>query len=897
MTSPEDHETPTGRAGTGAGAPARGETSRYRLPYSVVPHRYELTIAPDLDAASFSGEERVEIEILEPVERVVMNAVELEIHGASLALGWASDGDDLATAESFSLGAEIDEPLERVAFLAPSEDVPPGRYTLSCAFAGTLNDKLHGFYRSRFTDDAGETRVVATTQFEQTDARRAFPCIDEPDRKAVFSVAIDTPPGMLSVSNGPEVSSSDLGGGRRRVRFADTVPMSTYLVAFVVGPLEATPAVDVDGVALRVVHLPGKEHLAGPALEAGAHALRYFSDYFAIPYPGTKVDLVAIPDFAAGAMENLGCVTFRESILLADPDNVSRVEMERLAEVVEHELAHMWFGDLVTMRWWNGIWLNEAFATFMALCCEDDFRPEWEVFTSFARSKGAALGIDGLHATRPVEYPVEQPDEAAAMFDVLTYEKGASVLWMIERYLGTEAFRAGIRRYLAAHAYGNTETHDLWDAIEAEAGDVPIRAIMETWIFQGGYPLVSAESRVAPDGTEVVGLAQTPFAYLPGPPPGDDVPASEIGSDWLVPVVARSGGGQVERVVLGAGGTELAAGASPVVVNAGGSGFYRVAYDAALRSGLLAGYESLLAIERYGLVADTWASCLAGRASLREVSEVLARVATESDPHVWSVAIGALGLLDLLAPDELRPRLAAYTRGLLAPQLARVGWERAQDEDEMTPTLRAALVAALGTFGGDDAVARHCVALYAADRSGGAPVPADIAAAVIGVVAHHGHEPELDAILARYRNPRDPLDEDRHLGALGSVTDAHAARRVRELCLTEIRNQSAPFLLATLLSNRATGPATWEFVTARFDDLVERFPAHTIHRTLGGVVGLAQVDADGAPLHADGIRAFLAHRVEGGHKRLVDQSLERLEVNVRLARRLPVELRELVPPG
>ncbi len=872
MTSPDDH----------------------RLPRSVVPRRYELVLAPDLELASFSGSERVEIEVVEPVERIVMHAADLEIVGASLALGWASDGDDLATADSFSLGAELDDASETVAFLAPSEDVPPGRYTLSCSFRGVLNDKLHGFYRSTF-DDEGTTRVLATTQFEQTDARRAFPCLDEPDRKAVFSVTIDAPAGAVALSNGRELSSEELADGRRRVRFADTIPMSTYLVAFVVGPLVATPAVDVDGVALRVVCAPGKEHLAGPALDAAAHALRYFAEYFAIPYPGDKVDLVAIPDFAAGAMENLGCVTFRESILLADPDDAARTELERLAEVVEHELAHMWFGDLVTMRWWNGIWLNEAFATFMALCCEDDYRPEWKVFTSFARSKGTALGIDGLHATRPVEFPVALPDEAAAMFDVLTYEKGASVLWMLEQYLGTELFRAGIRRYLAAHAQGSTETHDLWDAIEAEASGVPVRAVMEGWIFRGGYPLVSASSKVAPDGTEAVGLAQSPFTYLAHPPGGDG--PSEVGSSWLVPVIARSGGGELARVLLGPDGAELPAGAAPVVVNAGGSGFYRVAYDAALRSALLSGYESLEPVERYGLVSDAWATFLAGRSSLREVSEVLSRVASETDPHVWSVVIGALGLLDLLAPEGRRAGLAEYSRGLLAPQLARVGWERAAGEDEMTRTLRAALVAALGTFGRDDAVARHCDALFAGDHGDGPPVPADIASAVLGVVADHGHASELDAILARYRSPRDPLDEDRHLGALGRVTDPDAARRVRELCLTEIRNQSAPHLLASLLSNRSSGPATWEFVRDHYEELVRRFPPHSIHRTVNGVVGLAQVGDDGRPLHADGIRSFLAGRFEGGHRRLVDQSLERLEVNVRLARRLPSELDELVLPG
>ena len=278
---------------------------------------------------------------------------------------------------------EFDADHERVACSSHRMQLGRGRYVLACTFRGELNDKLRGFYRSRFTDDDGTEHFIATTQFEETDARRAFPCFDEPDRKAVFSITLDAPPGMLAISNGAEIGVEDLGEGRRRVRFGDTIAMSTYLVAFVVGPLEATDPVDVNGVALRVVHAPGKAHLTAPAIEVAAHALGYFADYFGLPYPGEKLDLVAVPDFAAGAMENLGCVTFRDAILLADPDATSQAEMERMAEVVEHELAHMWFGDLVTMSWWNGIWLNEAFATFMALRCQDNFRPEWKTFVSF----------------------------------------------------------------------------------------------------------------------------------------------------------------------------------------------------------------------------------------------------------------------------------------------------------------------------------------------------------------------------------------------------------------------------------------------------------------------------------------------------------------------------------
>ncbi len=307
------------------------------------------------------------------------------------------------------------------------------------------------------------------------------------------------------------------------VRFDDTIPMSTYLVAWVVGPLELTEAVDVDGVPLRVAHVPGKGHLVDFAIEIGAFSLRFFTDYYGIPYPEKKVDFVALPDFAAGAMENLGLITYRESLLLVDPSQATQQELLAVADVVAHELAHMWFGDLVTMRWWNGIWLNEAFATFMANLAVDAFRPDWDRWGSFRRVCSTALEIDALDSTRPIEYPVNSPDDASDMFDSLTYTKGAAVLRMLERYLGPGRFRDGIQRYLKDHAFGNTETSDLWDSIEA-ATDEPVRRIMDTWIWQGGYPLVT----VREDG-DALSFAQERFRY----DGGDD------GTRWEVPLLVR----------------------------------------------------------------------------------------------------------------------------------------------------------------------------------------------------------------------------------------------------------------------------------------------------------------------------------------------------------------------
>ncbi len=369
-----------------------------------------------------------------------------------------------------------------------------GDWTLHLDFRGELNDKLVGFYRSTYQGPDGGTEVIATTHFEATDARRAFPSWDEPDLKAVFGITLIVAPDLTALSNGPEIERSTLEDGRVRLVFADTMSMSTYLVAFVVGHLELTDPVDAGGVPTRVAHVPGKGPIAAFALEIGAHSLNWFAEYYGIPYPDAKVDHIALPDFAQGAMENLGCITYREAALLVDPATSTHGEQLDVAETVAHELAHMWFGDLVTMRWWNGLWLNEAFATFMAMLAVDAYRPDWEVWNQFARSRSAALEVDALASTRSIEYPVHSPDDANGMFDTLTYLKGGAILRMLEQYLGPDRFRDGIRRYLREHEHGNTETHDLWDALEEETGE-PVRRIMDTWIWQGGYPLISVNDR------------------------------------------------------------------------------------------------------------------------------------------------------------------------------------------------------------------------------------------------------------------------------------------------------------------------------------------------------------------------------------------------------------------
>ena len=415
---------------------------------------------------------------------------------------------------------------------------------------------------------------------------------------------------------------SDLEPGDRRAFRASSV----HTDLFIVGEFEATEPVWVDAVPLRVWAIPGKRHLAKFAQDIGRFSLSFFTRYYNRRYPGDKLDLIAIPDFASGAMENLGAITFRETALLVDEKSASRSELERVADVVSHENAHMWFGDLVTMRWWNGLWLNEAFATFMEMLAVDAWKPEWRRWDSFALSRAAALLVDGLKSTRPIEFPVEKPEDAAGMFDILTYEKGASVLRMLEQYLGPEPFREGISLYLRKHEYGNAETTDLWDALE-ESTRQPARALMDTWIFQAGHPLISVER----DGQSLL-VSQRIFRYL------QDGETPE--RSWHVPVFLRAATQKevMDQTLLltdGQARVELPEGVDWVVVNAGGHGFYRVRYSADLLEALKQRLQtSLLPVERFNLINDSWATTLAGLTSLTDYLNLaeLLRDTTEPQP-------------------------------------------------------------------------------------------------------------------------------------------------------------------------------------------------------------------------------------------------------------------------
>ena len=843
-----------------------------RLPAGVVPRHYAIELSPDLGAATFAGSIAIDIDVTEPSGTIVLNAAELSIVSAQLVT---------AGNEAVELDSALDPESERLTLSrrGGGAEFAPGPARLDISFNGVLNDQLCGFYRSTYTDDAGATHTIATTQFESTDARRAFPCFDEPALKATFATTLVVEEGLLAVSNAAETDREALEDGRVRIRFATTMPMSTYLVAFVVGRLEATPVFDCGGVPVRVIHRPGRGSQTGFALDVAAHALAWFASYYGLPYPADKLDLVAIPDFAFGAMENLGCVTFREVLLLVDEAAASQPELQRVADVINHELAHMWFGDLVTMAWWEGIWLNEAFATFMETACTDAYRPDWRVWSTFCRSRASALSTDALGTTRAVEYPVHSPAEAEDMFDVITYEKGAALVRMLEQYLGVETFRAGVRMYLRRHAYGNTVTEDLWNAL-ADASGQPVGQIMGGWIYQGGYPAVRATA--TDHGLEV---SQRHFTL-------DPERADE--RSWAVPLRLRMQQPEANRhelrLLLDQPRRILTMTAGQAVtLNSGASGFYRDDPGAeALAAVSLAGPGDRSPEERHGLVDDAWAATLAGRLDAPAFLDlVLGGFTGELDLTVWQAIAGTLAHLRRLLDGEAAQRFCELSAAASDAAAAQVGLDPppAGGEDERTSELRATLMRLRGL------IADHPATIAACRARLDHPDPT-LAAAALGVVAAHGGAEDFARIRRRFETAPDPQTEQRHLAALADFPDTDLVCTILEGTLDGfVRTQDGPYLIRRALANRHAGPAAWDFLTSRWDDVAATFPSNSLSRMLEGVAALDQ------PELAARVHAFIAaHPVPQGAKQ-VAQHLERLEINVALRSRESDRLAQAVLSG
>ena len=806
----------------------------HRLPPAATPERYSLEIEVDRERERFRGAVSIDVRIDRATSVIECNALDLAIHSASI------DGQPVAD-------IEVDNTTERLR-LTTAQPLTPGNIRIDVAYDAELSDKLVGFYRSTYDDDDG-SHTLGVTQFQAPYARMAFPCWDEPAYKARFRVALIVPDGDLAVSNGAEASRTTLDGGRVRIDFAETIPMSTYLVAWVIGRLVATDAVDAGDTPVRVICRPGQEPYAATALDIATHALRWFEHYYDIPYPSDKMDLVALPDFAFGAMENLGCITFREVLLILDQERLTQPEFERAATVIAHEIAHMWFGDLVTMEWWEGIWLNEAFATFMELSCTDSYRPEWSVWTTFGFGRSQAFTVDGTTSTRPIEFEVTSPAEAEAMFDLLTYEKGAAVLRMVEQFVGEEPFRNGIRQYLAEHEYANTKTSDLWESLD-ETTSSPFSEIMSTWIYQGGHPVVTATA-----ADRGIRLTQQPYAY-----------AGSVGStetddrSWLIPVRIRAeiDGSIVDvKELVGPNGIDVDLPGPPTwaSVNAFGDGFYRSRYDETLHASLISAAHSLPPLERFQLIDDAWALMLSGDGDLRGVIDAMRALRGDDHPAVLRRVVAALVDIQRLGGADH------------AAAVARFALEIADGRTSDHPEVAGALLRIAGAVGGDPGAIAMARDLDRSSERGGGIHP-ELAAAAIEIVATHGDATDFDRFLAAFKNAATPPEEQRYLAALARFGTPALQDRLFTMCFDEIRTQNAPYTLAQCMGHPTSGWRAWQCVRDRWSDIVERFPTNSVPRMVGGIRNLWDPDV------VSDVTGFFAGRDIRGGERTVSQYLD-----------------------
>lgn len=859
---------------TRAAAKTRTSQTSGRLPRGVRPTRYVLSLTPDLARGAFDGTVVVTIMVARATRELWLNAAELEVARATI-----SQTDGPTHVGQIRLFSDS----ERCRITLPL-DLAPGEWHLRLEFRGRLNDRLRGFYLSTYTDEQGLTQSLAVTQFEAADARRAFPCWDEPDFKAVFALTLVIDPALTALSN-TRVVGERLDQGRKVVQFAETIVMSTYLLAFVVGRLEGTAPIYVGKTPIRVWAVPGKSHLTAAGQEVAAFSLRFFEEYYGIPYPGDKLDLIAIPDFSHGAMENLGAVTFRESALLIDAATASHADLAGLADVVSHENAHMWFGDLVTMSWWNGLWLNEAFATFLEVVAVDAWRPQWQRWDQFALARAGAMSPDGLFASRPIEFPVQAVKDLGSMFDAITYQKGAAVLRMLEQFLGPDLFRDGIRRYLRTHAYDNADTHDLWKALGAVSRQ-PVAEIMQRWVFAPGYPLLS----VSLTADRQLSIRQQRFTYLKQPTTPSDK-TRPAAARWRVPLqyaVQTTHGTTVRSVLLEQAEIRLPlpAGADTILVNPGGHGYYRVHYAPELRKRLLARFpDRLPPIDRFNLVNDAWATCVAGILPLPEYLELTATFARDRGLQVWSILLSSFERLEAMVPPEELPSFAAWIRARLGPALTDLGWTAQAGESDLTRELRGELVGAMGTLGDDAATQAEAKTRYTTSLRDRQSVDPNLLPALVDIAAWTGGESDYQDFFSRFRAAATPQEERRYMfGLAGFRSPALVARTLQSTINGDIRTQDGASVISALLTTRHGHEQAWEFVKEHWATLEQRFPPNGLRRMFGHLA------SRGSRARERDVHRFIKrHHIDLGGKTLA-QHLEHLRIAVVFQERHAAEL-------
>jgi hypothetical protein len=807
-----------------ADQPFSFDTTPGKLPKSVVPHHYTLRLEPDLEKFVTRGAETVDLEVREPVSEITFNALDLDITKASLL---TNGGTALA------ISSNADKQL--VTLKLPSR-LASGQYRLALEFTGRLTEHAQGLFYVRYAAPSGK-KIMLATQMEPTDARRMFPCWDEPAFRATYDLTVVVPQKHLAVSNMPVERETNLPNGMKEVKFMRTPPMSTYLVVLVSGELEALEG-QVDGVKIRVITTEGKREQAKYALEVTEKVLPYYDRYFGIRYPLPKLDQIAVPGGFDGAMENWGGITYNESMLLFDPQTSSQQTRRDIFVTVSHEMAHQWFGNLVTMAWWDNLWLNEGFASWMENKATDHFNPDWEMWLTAGLEKSGVMNEDARKTTHAIQSSVENESEADDVFDNITYVKGQAFLQMLENFLGQTEFRRGIHNYLAAHEYSNTTTADLWNALEKSSGK-PVAAMAAGWTEQPGLPMINVKSD-CPGGRQVVTLTQERFTVRDSnaPPLTWTIPiawfdASRIGSrhDLLLedkPVTVT-----------------LPDCADAIKLNAGDFGYYRVSYGPAWYQKVKA--AALPPADQLNLLSDTWAMVEAGRLSATNYLALVEELRNVRTRAVWSHMLGTLSLLDGLEINQPgRMKFQQYACWLLEPQWQRLGWSPRPSEPAGDALLRGQVLGALGQFG-DPIVIAGARARFAQFLAHPETLPADLRPAVLGIVGRYSDRETYDDLHELARNARGTEERQMDYRALAGALDPVLAQETLELSLTdETVPQEASDLVSQVAGGGEQTDLAWKFTQLHIKELLEKVDAFARDDYVPGILGSCS-DAARAP--------------------------------------------------
>ena len=830
----------------------------FRLPLDVKPVRYSAHLAPDLKAGTFEGRLELEVRLEKPRREIYLHAV-----------GLALERVRARPSRRATVSADAESETVTLQF---AEELPAGTHLLDVAWTGKFSPGLRGLYR------AGG---LAVTQFEAADARRLFPCFDEPAFKARWSIQlVGLPDSAVALSNGKPIKDQKEPDGGRTVQFAETPLLSSYLIALCIGELKGSPLENVRGYGVQTWAVPQKQALTAFGQEVACATLPLLEDYFGQPYAYGKVDQVGIPDFEAGAMENAGCITYREVALLLDPQTAPLNVQKRVAEVITHELSHQWFGNLVTMVWWDDLWLNEAFATWMAYKIVDQWRPQWRVWMDFEVGKGAALHLDAMKSSHPIRAEIKNAEEAGEAFDAITYEKGGAILRMIEGYLGEEKFRDGIRLYMKKHREANATADDLWGAL-AEASGQPILELANGWIRQTGYPLLTVSEQQGK-----IKLSQQRFFSDPA--------AAAEPTQWLLPVVLRVGGRE-QRVLLSKK-EEIVEPADKfdwLLGNVGARGFYRVAYQPELLRRLISALPQLAPEERMSLVSDQWALVRSGATQVDGFLHLLAGLHAEEDHVVLDEVVGRLGYLEHRAVAEQdRPAFQGWVRAQFAGAGADLDWEVRDGEDDKRRLRRAAVQRAMALVARDPETI--AAALLRFDRIvAKRPVDPNLLDIVVAVAARTADERRFETLKSLASTELDPAAKRRYLHALAAVENPPLLQRAVDLALDDfVQMQDFASYLGALLANRATRDLAWKLIQTRWSEVRKKGDSPMILRRLVEALGSLPERS-----HLEGVEKFLAARDLSPARQAVAQTLERMRMDVALRERLVPELAEWLRKG